>query len=211
MPQSEDRDRKIGHTVSVRAMSVRVVLLRAALGATCLGLVGLSASLARAGDDDGSDQSALSKFMQTIGLRSSAVSTEGIRYTERSPLVVPPSRDLPPPAAGPAPAPDWPTEPSAKHHKAAKSKEAVVPPATPIVNPNPPTEKKTWYNPATWFNKEEYATFTGEPVRENLTDPPTGYRTPSPDQPYGIGPESKKGDKPAAVPSNLTPVVGGGH
>jgi len=25
-----------------------------------------------------------------------------------------------------------------------------------------------------------------------LTDPPAGYRTPSPDQPYGVGPERKK-------------------
>jgi hypothetical protein len=25
-----------------------------------------------------------------------------------------------------------------------------------------------------------------------LTDPPPGYQTPSPDQPYGIGPDRKK-------------------
>ena len=35
--------------------------------------------------------------------------------------------------------------------------------------------------------KEEYATFTGEPVRSSLTEPPPGYRTPSPNQPYGLG------------------------
>ena len=35
--------------------------------------------------------------------------------------------------------------------------------------------------------KNEYATFTGEPSRETLTDPPPGYLTPSPDQPYGVG------------------------
>ena len=33
------------------------------------------------------------------------------------------------------------------------------------------------------------AKFTGEPTRSALTDPPTGYRTPSPDQPYGFGKE----------------------
>jgi hypothetical protein len=37
------------------------------------------------------------------------------------------------------------------------------------------------------FHKEQYATFTGEPARSALTDPPPGYLTPSPDQPYGIG------------------------
>jgi hypothetical protein len=38
-----------------------------------------------------------------------------------------------------------------------------------------------------WGNKEEQATFTGEPRRESLIEPPAGYRTPSPSQPYGIG------------------------
>jgi hypothetical protein len=43
--------------------------------------------------------------------------------------------------------------------------------------------------------KEETARFTGEPPRGSLTDPPPGYQTPSPDQPYGLG---KKGpEKPA--------------
>ena len=35
--------------------------------------------------------------------------------------------------------------------------------------------------------KEEYSTFSGEPPRASLTEPPRGYRTPSPDQPYGVG------------------------
>ena len=35
--------------------------------------------------------------------------------------------------------------------------------------------------------KEETAKFTGEPPRASLTDPPPGYQTPSPDQPYGLG------------------------
>jgi hypothetical protein len=42
-----------------------------------------------------------------------------------------------------------------------------------------------------WFKKEEYGTFTGEPPRASLTDPPPGYQTPSPDQPYGIPPDGK--------------------
>jgi hypothetical protein len=31
------------------------------------------------------------------------------------------------------------------------------------------------------------AKFTGEPKRSSLTEPPVGYQTPSPDQPYGLG------------------------
>jgi hypothetical protein len=41
----------------------------------------------------------------------------------------------------------------------------------------------------TWGNKDEYSTFTGEPPRQSLLEPPRGYRTPSPAQPYGVGKE----------------------
>lgn len=34
--------------------------------------------------------------------------------------------------------------------------------------------------------EDEVARFTGEPPRASLTDPPPGYQTPSPDQPYGV-------------------------
>jgi len=34
---------------------------------------------------------------------------------------------------------------------------------------------------------EDKAQFTGEPPRADLTDPPVGYQTPSPNQPYGVG------------------------
>ncbi len=35
--------------------------------------------------------------------------------------------------------------------------------------------------------QEEAARFTGEPSRTSLTEPPPGYQTPSPNQPYGVG------------------------
>ena len=43
-----------------------------------------------------------------------------------------------------------------------------------------------------WAPKEEYTPFTGEPQRSSLTEPPPGYRTPSPTQPYGVGKEKWK-------------------
>ena len=43
-----------------------------------------------------------------------------------------------------------------------------------------------------WAPKEEYTPFTGEPQRSSLTEPPRGYRTPSPNQPYGVGREKWK-------------------
>jgi hypothetical protein len=38
----------------------------------------------------------------------------------------------------------------------------------------------------------EGARFLREPSRASLTDPPTGYRTPSPDQPYGLNYRNEK-------------------
>jgi hypothetical protein len=45
---------------------------------------------------------------------------------------------------------------------------------------------------STFKDNGETATFTGEPARQNLTAPPAGYQTPSPDQPYGIAPKNQK-------------------
>lgn len=47
-----------------------------------------------------------------------------------------------------------------------------------------------------WGDKsQEYVTFTGEPPRTSLIEPPRGYRTPSPNQPFGVGPEKWTGPK----------------
>jgi hypothetical protein len=39
---------------------------------------------------------------------------------------------------------------------------------------------------------EKAVSFTGEPPRTSLTQPPQGYQTPSPDQPYGLGKQNAK-------------------
>lgn len=48
---------------------------------------------------------------------------------------------------------------------------------------------------------QQTAQFTGEPARTSLTEPPPGYQTPSPDQPYGL---SKQTTAPKADNSYLT-------
>ncbi|MGD0025799.1 MAG: hypothetical protein ABSC37_14455 [Xanthobacteraceae bacterium] len=179
---------------------------------------------ARAGDDDDSE-SFTSKFMRVLGLKNPGTTESSIEYGERSPLVVPPTRDLPPPVtAGPPPAPNWPKDPDVEQRAKAKVKEKVVPhndnvrelsrPLSPgelnvpgantsagdAAGPNGSSQQTTAADTGAkksifsfdWFKKEEYATFTGEPGRASLTDPPPGYLTPSPDQPYGIGPEKKQ-------------------
>jgi hypothetical protein len=46
-------------------------------------------------------------------------------------------------------------------------------------------------------NEPEAAKFTGEPPRTALTEPPPGYQTPSPDQPYGVGKQKPASNTPS--------------
>jgi hypothetical protein len=203
---------------SVKATFVRFGLLPAAFGAVvALGLSAFASS-GRAADDDENQKTIGQKVMGVFGLKNPFDPVYDINYAERSPLVVPPNRNLPPPMpeGGPKVA-NWPHD--ADIEKRAASKKAEKPTAhadwamesdralrpdelnvpgantaaktaAPGATPLPPPPKKSfwsfdWLNP----NKDEYVTFTGEPQRTTLTDPPPGYLTPSPDQPYGIGPE----------------------
>jgi hypothetical protein len=99
-------------------------LKQVALAAAC-SLVVLAAvqGSARAEDDEENsiwnlDTRIYKGFMQSLGLKTNNDQT--IDYRERSPLVVPPSRDLPPPeATGTVPAPAWPVDPDQKRRKEA--------------------------------------------------------------------------------------------
>jgi hypothetical protein len=67
--------------------------------------------------------------------------------------------------------------------------------------------KSFWNLNALWGrNKEEYGTFVREPARTSLTEPPPGYRTPSPAQPYGVGKEKYS---PTAINPMDTPQMRG--
>lgn len=62
------------------------------------------------------------------------------------------------------------------------------------------TPSELGYKGGLWSNifgdkDNEAVRFTGEPPRASLTEPPPGYQTPSPDQPYGVG----KGAPPKAA------------
>ena len=87
-----------------------------------IGLV-MSAGAARAGDDDDEDdgmtfeEKIIDNLMSGIGAKS--MEKPGIEYRERSPLVVPPKLDLPPPATQAKAAPNWPKDPEEKRRKEA--------------------------------------------------------------------------------------------
>jgi hypothetical protein len=195
----------------------------APFGRVALALFALCGSTAVALADDtlSSGSSFYDEMLQIIGVNGG----NNIEYGERSPLVVPPTRDLPPPAADAAPAvPNWPKDPDIRRRAQAKATEKPKPHPDYVVDSSRPLRpdelnaagaattgaangphsadypEQDYQPPKNNIfsfdlfnrNKPEYGTFTGEPTRTSLTDPPPGYLTPSPDQPYGVGPEQRK-------------------
>jgi hypothetical protein len=76
-------------------------------------------------DDDPVDTKFIKGLLRGIGLRNGQEA--GIEYKERPPLVVPPSRDLPPPVAAGSLAvnnPAWPADPDEKKRAAARKARA---------------------------------------------------------------------------------------
>ncbi len=181
--------------------------LRLTAVALGIGLV-MTVSAARAGSDDEDNRSFSEKIVDSIksGFSATNMDSKGIDYRERSPLVVPPQLDLPPPAAaaGQVNAPNWPKDPDEKRRKAALAarkksltntsheltpaeEEAARASATASQQPQPQQsfgEKVSNYFGGT---KPEVGLFKGEPTRETLTQPPPGYQIPSPNYAYGVG------------------------
>jgi hypothetical protein len=98
----------------VRALQLSAV----ALG---VGLV-MTAGVARAQDEEEDDKTFEEKIIEGImaGIGGTNMENRGIDYRERSPLVVPPKLDLPPPASSAeTKAPNWPKDPDEARRKAA--------------------------------------------------------------------------------------------
>ncbi|MFT4119394.1 hypothetical protein [Bradyrhizobium sp.] len=134
-----------------RALKVSAV----ALG---IGLV-MSAGAARAGDDDDDDMTFEERLIDNLmsGLGAKSMEKPGIEYRERSPLVVPPKLDLPPPAATEAKnAPNWPKDPDERRRK-----EAVA--ARKKAN----KAKENWEAARALTPAEMNAAKTAAPAREN--------------------------------------------
>jgi hypothetical protein len=214
-----------GRTVqkSSRALTHALRLAAIALG---IGLVMTSGAVRAADDED--DKTFEEKIIEGImaGIGGTNMENRGIEYRERSPLVVPPKLDLPPPASASADvkAPNWPKDPDEARRKAAiaaRKKENKDPvEASRILTPSELNKGKVAatarnsddpIQPGSQNNnpilspsqlgyngsfsglfggsKSETAPFKGEPTRDSLTQPPSGYQTPSPNFAYGTGPK----------------------
>ncbi|HKF99916.1 MAG TPA: hypothetical protein VKB15_04780 [Xanthobacteraceae bacterium] len=191
-------------------------LLRAAacglIGAVVI--IGAGTSRAVAEDDEKSfDQKIRDNFMGALGIKSG----NDIDYRERSPLVLPPKIELPPPEANAArAAPNWPVDADQKRRReeANRRRDEVeesraLRPSELNVGPRQRGQEPTRSQDeiegrpgrpsdlgytggilgSIFGNKEETVPFTKEPPRTSLIEPPTGYQTPSPNQPYTAKPE----------------------
>lgn len=213
-------------------MRLTTVLRASAALGLAFGMAALTfpAQVRAADDDVPVDQKVMRSIMDGLGLKRDGEAT--INYQERGPLVLPPSRDLPPPEKSEAVTannPAWPKDPDVARRKAQAAMERdrnISDERELEQNPLRPDQltpggrgknarkrqapaDNGYEAPASGFgnqllpsqlgsngnifgsmfggSKEESAKFTGEPPRASLTDPPTGYQTPSPDQPYGVG------------------------
>jgi hypothetical protein len=108
--------------VPLRALRLAAVMLG-------VGLV-MTVGVARAQDDDDDDKTFEEKIIGNLmaGIGATNMENRGIDYRERSPLVVPPNLDLPPPASTSAEVnvPNWPKDPDEARRKkaiAARKKE----------------------------------------------------------------------------------------
>jgi type IV secretory pathway VirB10-like protein len=132
---------------SSRALKRALWLTVIALG---IGVV-MTAGAARAQDDDEDEKTFEEKIIEGImaGIGGTNMENRGIDYRERSPLVVPPKLDLPPPASAAADvkAPNWPKDPDEARRKAtiaARKKENKDPrEASRILTPSELAQGKT--------------------------------------------------------------------
>jgi len=214
-------------------MRLRLGLIAAASALLAFGNVAY-AQQAADDDEDTFEQRVIKGILGGLGVN---VGGSGIEYRERSPLVIPPSMDLPPPNAGGAAAAGnaaWPREPERKKvavqnrvNRNATGEDpgtssrltpdelrrGINPRAQRITDPSQSgsQEEKDIGRPMTptelggggifnWKaltgnNGTETAKFEGEPTRGSLTQPPVGYQTPSPSQPYGTASDTRGGWK----------------
>ncbi|MCO5130461.1 MAG: hypothetical protein M9932_07830 [Xanthobacteraceae bacterium] len=207
-------------TIAPTRLSRAVRIGVATLG---VGLV-LGGHIAHAQDSDDDDSTFEEKIIRNImsGIGATNGTESGIEYRERSPLVIPPKIDLPPPQSAAAATPaNWPKDVDAAERKRIRAAEkkrvmgaegarpltpkelavgttkhvAATEPLQPGVTSNPvlmPSQlgyKGTLLDTMFGGSKTQSAPFTGEPEREQLTQPPPGYQTPSPNFAYGTGPK----------------------
>lgn len=190
-----------------------------------LAVLVLATAPARAQDDE------LSFEQRIIDSLLGRSSRPPIDYRERSPLVIPPSTELPPPESKTADAaPNWPRDPDVARRKSGAANGPVVDQFRIDSTPLSPSELRRGAKRQARSNEpvrtpsdgemgrplmpsdlggktllgglfsgsdsDKPVAFSGEPPRTSLLEPPSGYRTPAPTQPYAPPKDDRPWYKP---------------
>jgi hypothetical protein len=171
------RDSKAGFRLMRNSSGVRALRLAAVtLG---IGLV-MATGVARAQEDDDDDKTFEEKIIGNLlsGLGGTNMDSHGIDYRERSPLVVPPKIDLPPPVTQSAEVnvPNWPKDPDEARRKAyrkARAEEDKDPlKAAQVLSPSEMSKGKTAHTSASGGTGDSDSVAPGgEPGRTAILSP----------------------------------------
>jgi hypothetical protein len=195
-----------------RMKPIRQAALMSAL--SLLALASIAPGVARA---QSSDSGIFGSMLKSLGIGGE----NNIEYRERPPLVVPPTRDLPPPQApGTARAPNWPVDAKAtgqpKGSQVRDLDRLPVPqrapdpsvagygapgssPDTTAAIPSGQPASGGFFGKIFSSGDRQAATpVAPAPARKSLTEPPVDYESPAPSQPSGVAP-------PAAAAAPATP------
>jgi hypothetical protein len=194
-------------------MPIKQVALAGAMA--LLAAAGLSPDAARAQDSSG-DGTLFGSVLKGLGIGGE----NNIEYRERPPLVVPATRDLPPPqSAGAARNPNWPVDPKSADaprkgsqvrdldrlpvpQRPAVPSVAISTPTNPSASgpdqtPTAPPSDPSIFNRLFGSTEMPANAVIQVPTRQNLTQPPLDYQSPSTAQPYG--------EAPPGAPAKTTP------
>jgi hypothetical protein len=229
---NNSRNRKPGHG------RFRRHVIATSLAAVLVFAGGIGHALAQDDDDDElPDTKFFKNMLSGLGLKKDGDLKSGTTYQERPPLVVPPTRDLPPPQTTDAVRGNvaWPKDQDEQRRReaATKRKKDAKPfdwsdlgtqmnpselkkgattakdEALKQKSPQEVEQANRQYKPSElgyggglfgsvkdFFGVGggggEVVPFEAEPPRASLTDPPVGYRSPSPAQPYGVSKDTSR-------------------
>jgi len=191
-----------GRTRQPWTKQIRQVALGSALG--LVALAGIAPGVARA--EDNGDSGIFGSVLKSLGIGGE----NNIEYRERPPLVVPPTRDLPPPqTTGAVRDPKWPVDPKSagarKKGDQVRDLDKLAVPQRPVepsvagagapypspdttaaIPPSQPAASGGFFG--NLFGSSSSGARPTSPTRKSLTEPPPDYESPSPSQPYGITP-----------------------
>ncbi len=190
------------HLMTTCSIPIRQLALG---GALAIAIAAVAPGMARA--EDSGDNTLFGSVLKGLGIGGE----NNIEYRERPPLVVPPTRELPPPqTTGAVRDPNWPVDPKAAGRKKGDQirdldklpvPERAAAPTAPDTAATLPSQPASGGFFGNLFSSSERpaaaAPVPSAPARKSLTQPPLDYEARAPGQPYGTA-------TPAA-PAKTTP------